>query len=127
MSGLFIYFSFLALFIASLGLFGLALYSTERRTKEIGIRKVFGGSVKGIVYMLLGDFVKWVLLANLIAWPLAWYFMHKWLQNFAYQTPISWWVFLIPAIITLLVAITTVAWQSFRTAMQNPVQALKFE
>jgi putative ABC transport system permease protein len=127
MSGLFIYFSFLALFIASLGLFGLALYSTERRTKEIGIRKVFGGSVKGIVYMLLGDFVKWVLLANLIAWPLAWYFMHKWLQNFAYQTPISWWVFLIPAIITLLFAITTVAWQSFRTAMQNPVQALKFE
>ncbi len=127
MSNLFAYFSILALLIASMGLFGLALYTTERRTKEIGIRKVFGGSVKDIVGILLGEFVQWVMLANLIAWPLAWYFMHKWLQNFAYQTPISWWVFLIPAIITLLVAITTVAWQSFRTAMQNPVQALKFE
>lgn len=127
MSRLFIYFSLLALFIASLGLFGLALYSTERRTKEIGIRKVFGGSVKGIVYMLLGDFVKWVILANLIAWPLAWYFMHNWLQNFAYRTQISWWIFMVPLLITMFIAIATVSWQSFRTAVQNPVKALRFE
>ena len=127
MSSLFIYYSLLALFIASLGLFGLALYSTERRTKEIGIRKVFGGSVKGIVYMLLADFVKWVILANLVAWPLAWYFMQDWLQNFAYRTQISWWIFLIPLIVTMFIAITTVSWQSFRTAAQNPVKALRFE
>jgi putative ABC transport system permease protein len=127
MSSLFIYFSLLALFIASLGLFGLALYSTERRTKEIGIRKVFGGSVKGIVYMLLGDFVKWVLLANLVAWPLAWYFMDDWLQNFAYRTQISWWVFMVPLAITMFIAIATVSWQSFHKAVQNPLKAMRFE
>ncbi|MBE0661689.1 MAG: ABC transporter permease [Bacteroidales bacterium] len=127
MSGIFMYFSFLALFIASLGLFGLALYTTERRTKEIGVRKVFGAPVIKIVFKLLAGFTQWVLLANLIAWPLSWYFMHKWLQNFAYQTQISWWIFLIPASITLLIAVATVSWQSFRTATQNPVKALSYE
>lgn len=127
MSGIFVYFSLLALFIASLGLFGLALFTTERRTKEIGIRKVFGAPVKGIIYMLLGEFAQWVLLANLIGWPVAWYFMNDWLQNFAYRIQISWWIFLIPAIITFSIAIVTVSWQSFRTAVQNPVKALRFE
>ena len=127
MSGIFMYFSFLALFIASLGLFGLALYTTERRTKEIGVRKVFGAPVLRIVFKLLAEFTQWVLLANLIAWPLAWYFIHKWLQNFAYQTQISWWFFLLPLFITMFIAITTVSWQSFRTATQNPVKALRYE
>ncbi len=127
MSRIFDYFSILALFIASLGLFGLALYTTERRTREIGIRKVFGGSVKEIVYMLLGEFVQWVLLANIIAWPLAWYYMSGWLQNFAYRTDIPRLLFLIPAVVSMLIAIATVSWQSFRTAVQNPVKALRYE
>ncbi|MBE0639664.1 MAG: ABC transporter permease [Bacteroidales bacterium] len=127
MTNLFIYFSVLALFIAAIGLFGLALYTTERRTKEIGIRKVFGGSVQQILKLLTREFIRWVIIANLIAWPLAWYFMHIWLQNFAYQTNISWWIFALSAIFSLLIALITVSWQSIRATLKNPVEALRWE
>jgi putative ABC transport system permease protein len=127
MTNLFIYFSVLALFIAAIGLFGLALYTTERRTKEIGIRKVFGGSVQQILKLLTREFIRWVIIANLIAWPLAWYFMHTWLQHFAYQTNIAWWIFALSAIFSLLIALITVSWQSIRATMKNPVEALRWE
>jgi len=127
MTNLFIYFSVLALFIAATGLFGLALYTTERRTKEIGIRKVFGGTVRQILKLLTKEFVRWVIVANLIAWPLGWYFMHTWLQNFAYQTNIAWWIFVLSALLSLVIAIITVSWQSIRATMKNPVDALRYE
>ena len=127
MSNLFIYFSILAVFIASLGLFGLALYTTERRTQEIGVRRVFGGTVTQISRLLLNEFTRWVALANLLAWPLAWYFLHRWLQNFAFQTSIAWWIFALTGLISLTVALITVSWQSIRTALKNPVEALRYE
>ncbi len=127
MSSLFSYFSVLALLIAAMGLFGLALYATEQRTREIGIRKVFGGSVGRILRMLLREFLQWVLIANLIAWPLAWFFMHNWLGNFAYRSTITWWVFLLSAAASLVIAVITVSWQSIRTARQNPVKSLRYE
>nr|NQU90864.1 ABC transporter permease [Bacteroidota bacterium] len=127
MSTLFIYFSVLAVFIAAMGLFGLTLYTTERRTREIGIRKVFGGSVKQILNLLLREFIQWVIVANLIAWPVAWYFMDGWLNNFAYQTHIAWWIFLLSAIVSLIIALVTVTWQSIRSALQNPVDSLRYE
>lgn len=127
MSNLFVYFSILAVFIASLGLFGLAMYNTERRTKEIGVRRVFGGTVGQISRLLLGEFSMWVLLANLVAWPFAWYFLHRWLQQFAFQTRIAWWIFALTGLISLAVALATVSWQSIRTALKNPVDALRYE
>lgn len=127
MSNLFIYFSILAVFIASLGLFGLALYTTERRTQEIGVRRVFGGTVTQISRLLLGEFTRWVALANLLAWPLAWYFLHRWLQNFAFQTSIAWWIFVLTGMISLMVALITVSWHSIRTALKNPVESLRYE
>jgi len=127
MTNLFIYFSVLALFIAAIGLFGLALYTTERRTREIGIRKVFGGSIQQILKLLTREFIRWVVIANLIAWPLAWYFMHTWLQNFAYQTNIAWWIFALSAIFSLMIALITVSWQSIRATLQNPVESLRYQ
>jgi putative ABC transport system permease protein len=127
MTNLFIYFSALALFIAAIGLFGLALYTTERRTKEIGIRKVFGGSVKQILKLLTKEFIRWVIVANLIAWPLAWFFIHTWLQNFAYQTNIAWWIFAVSGILSFFIALVTVSWQSIRATMKNPMDALRYE
>jgi putative ABC transport system permease protein len=120
-------FSALAIVIACLGLFGLASFTTEQRTKEIGIRKVLGASVSGIVAMLSRDFLKLVMLANLIAWPLAWWGMRQWLQDFAYRTPISWWIFGLAAVLALLIALLTVSFHAFRAAISNPVQALRNE
>lgn len=120
-------FSALAIFIACLGLYGLASFTTEQRTKEIGIRKVLGASVSGIVAMLSKDFLKLVLVANLIAWPLAWYGMHQWLQDFAYRTDISWWIFGLAASLALFIAVLTVSFQAVRAAVSNPVEALRNE
>jgi putative ABC transport system permease protein len=117
----------LAIFIACLGLFGLATYAAEQRIKEIGIRKVLGASVRGIVGMLTRDFLKLVMAAALIAFPLAWFTMHHWLQDFAYRISISWWIFLIAAAIASLIALVTVSFQAVRAAMTNPVQSLKSE
>jgi len=124
---LFQFFVLLALFISSLGLFGLASFIAERRTKEVGIRKVLGSTVKEIVWLLASDFSKWVLIANLIAWPLAWFSMHRWLQNFAYQTTINLWFFLFAGLLTLFVALITISFQTIKTAMSNPVDILKCE
>jgi putative ABC transport system permease protein len=117
----------LAIIISCLGLFGLASYSAERRTKEIGIRKVLGATVNGIVSLLSKDFLKLVLISNLIAWPLAWLTLHKWLQDFAYRVNISWWVFIIAGLASLLIAQLTVSFQAIRAAIMNPVKSLRTE
>ena len=120
-------FAFIALFISCLGLFGLASFTTENRTKEIGIRKVLGASVLNIINMLTEDFVKWVLLANIIAWPAAYYFVNNWLKNFAYHIEINWWVFISSGAIALLIALATVSTYAIKAATANPVKSLKYE
>jgi len=124
---LFLNFSVLAIFISCLGLLGLASYSTMQRTKEIGIRKVIGSSVSGIVNLLSKDFLKLVFISFLIAAPVSWYLMYKWLQDFAYRTKISWWVFAIAGITALLIALLTISVQAIRAAMANPVKSLRTE
>ena len=106
---------------------GLSIFMCKKRTKEIGIRKVNGSSVTEIVQMLNMVFIKWLLLAFVIAIPLAWYASQQWLQNFAYQTRISWWIFILAGIIALLIVMLTVSWQSFKVAGRNPVEALRYE
>jgi putative ABC transport system permease protein len=120
-------FSFLAILIACLGLFGLATYMAEQRTKEIGIRKVLGASVSGIVQMLSKDFVKLVLIACVFAIPLAWWGTSEWLQNFAYRVSIGWWVFAAAAVIALIIAVLTVSSQAVKAALSNPVKSLRTE
>jgi putative ABC transport system permease protein len=120
-------FALLALFIASIGLFGLSIYSTERRTKEIGLRKVNGAKVTEILIMLNTDFLIWVAVAWLISCPIAWFVMEKWLMNFAYRTELSWWVFASAGLIAFGVAALTVSWLSWRAATRNPVEALRYE
>ena len=117
----------LAIFISCLGLFGLASYAAERRIKEIGIRKVMGASVGSIVALLSRHFVRLVLLANVIAWPLAWFAVHRWLEDYAYRIPISWWVFLAAGILALGIALVTVSILAMRAAMANPVKSLRSE
>ena len=124
---IFNYFSLLAIFIACLGLFGLTSFIISRRIKEIGIRKVMGASVGQIIKLLSLDFVKWVLLANVIAWPVCWYFMDKWLQKFAFYAQIDVLIFIISGIITLVIALLTVIFHTYRAANANPVKALKYE
>jgi putative ABC transport system permease protein len=120
-------FACLAVFIACLGLLGLASFTASQRTKEIGIRKVLGATTSGILVLLNKDFVKRVLVANLIAWPLAYYAMNKWLQNFAYRIRINIWMFLVSAVIALVIALLTVSYQSLRAARGNPVDSLRYE
>lgn len=124
---LFFNFAVLAIFISCLGLLGLASYSTLQRTREIGIRKVLGASVSGIVNLLSVDFLKLVIASFFIAMPLAWYFMHKWLQDFAYRIDISWWVFVLAGILAIMVAIATISFQAIKAAMSNPVKSLRSE
>ena len=127
MQGIFYGFAGLSLLIACLGLFGLSIFVVERKVKEIGIRKVLGASVPGIVGLLSKDFLKLVLIAAVIASPLAWYFMHEWLQDFAYRINIGWWVFGIAGAIALLIALFTVSFRAIRAAMANPVNSLRTE
>ncbi len=124
---LFGYFTFFAVFIACLGLFGLAAFTTQQRKKEIGVRKVLGASVAGVVGMLSKDFVKLVLAANVIAWPVAYFAMNKWLQDFAYRIEIGWWVFALAGGLALLIALLTVSTQAIKAALANPVEALRYE
>jgi putative ABC transport system permease protein len=125
---LFLSFSTLAIVIACLGLFGLAAHAAEQRTKEIGIRKVLGASVSGIVRMLSMDFIKLVFISILIASPLAWWFMNKWfLQDFAYRENIQWWIIAIAGIASILIALVTISFQSIKAALTNPVKSLKSE
>lgn len=120
-------FSALAIILSCIGLFALASYAMARRTKEIGIRKVNGATITQILSLLNRDFLKWVVLAFLIAVPLAWYGLEKWLEGFAYKTTMSWWIFALAGLITLSIALLTVSWQSFRAATANPVEALREE
>jgi len=127
MQAVFYGFASLSLLIACLGLFGLSIFVAERKIKEIGIRKVLGASVAGIVGLLSKDFLKLVLLSILIASPLAWYFMNNWLQDFAYRINISWWVFVAAGIVAVLIALITVSIQSVKAAIANPVKSLRTE
>ena len=120
-------FAGLTVFIASLGLLGLAIFMAEQRTKEIGIRKVLGASVTSILTLLSKDFLKLVLLANLIAWPLAWWGMHQWLQDFEYRISISLWIFALAGVVAVLIALLTISLQAIKAAVSNPVKALRSE
>jgi putative ABC transport system permease protein len=124
---LFLNFAILAIFISCLGLLGLASYSTIQRTKEIGIRKVMGASVSNIVNLLSIDFLKLVFISFVIAAPLAWYFMHQWLKDFAYRININWWIFLAAGVTAVLVALFTISFQAIKAAIANPVKSLRSE
>ncbi|MGH2564479.1 MAG: ABC transporter permease, partial [Ginsengibacter sp.] len=124
---LFITFAVFAIFIGCLGLFGLVTYAAEQRTKEIGVRKVLGASVSGIVAMLSKDFAKLVLIASVIAFPVAWWAMNKWLQSFAYRIHIGWWVFVIAGLTAILIALITVSFQAIKAAIANPAKSLRTE
>ncbi|MDH4272461.1 MAG: hypothetical protein OEW18_10870, partial [Candidatus Aminicenantes bacterium] len=120
-------FTLLAIFVACIGLLGLASFAVEQRTKEIGIRKVLGASVQGLVLLLSSEFARWVALANLIAWPLAYYLMTRWLRSFAYRTGIGLLPFLFSALIVLGVAALTVGYHAVRSAVAKPVDSLRYE
>ncbi len=119
--------SVFAVLVACLGLFGLSIFMAQQKTKEIGIRKTLGASVSGILYLLSKEFMKWILAANIIAWPLSYFFMEKWLQDYAYRTSINWWIFIVTGGISILIAITTVSFQAIKAATANPVESLKYE
>ena len=120
-------FALLAIVITCLGLFGLAAYTAERRTKEIGVRKVLGASVTGIAGLLSKDFLKLVILSSLISFPIAWWLMHNWLQNFAYRVQINWWVFIVAAVLAIVIALFTISFQAIKAALSNPVKSLRTE
>ena len=124
---IFITFTSLAIVIACLGLFGLAAYAAEQRTKEIGIRKVLGANISTIVAMLSKDFIKLVLIAIVLAAPLAWWAMNLWLQGFAYRQNMQWWVFAASGSGAIFIAFITVSFQSIKAALSNPVNSLKSE
>ncbi len=120
-------FAIIAILIASLGLYGLISFIASQKIKEIGIRKVNGARISEILAMLNKDFIKWVVIAFVIATPIAYYTMHKWLENFAYKTTLSWWIFALAGLLALGIALLTVSWQSWRAATRNPVEALRYE
>ncbi|MDA3953757.1 MAG: ABC transporter permease [Bacteroidales bacterium] len=127
MGKLFCYFSFLAIFISCLGLFGISVFATEQRIKEIGIRKTLGASSANIIYILNTEFVKLLVVAYIIACPIAYYFTVSWLQDFVFRTELSWWIFVLAGIAVLLISIITVSWQSYNSARRNPVESLRYE
>lgn len=120
-------FSILAVSICVLGIVGMAMFSIRRRIKEIGIRKVNGAQAWEVITLLNRDFAKWVVLAFVIATPIAWFIMHRWLENFAYKTSLSWWIFAMAGLLAMGIALLTVSWQSWRAATRNPVEALRYE
>ena len=124
---IFRYFTALTVFIAFLGLFGLASFMAERRTKEIGIRKVLGAGISGIVMLLTREFARWVLVANVFAWPAAYYVSRRWLQGFAYRIDLGWEIFVFSAVTALIIAVATVSYQAVKAATANPIKALRYE
>ncbi len=120
-------FTLLAIFISCLGLFGMAAYIAEQRTREISIRKVFGAEMPTLVYIMTRDFMRWIIIANIIAWPIAWYAMKRWLENYIYHTKISIWFFVIAALVSIFIAVLTVALHAIRTARRNPATVLSTE
>ena len=126
-AGLLTIFTFISIVICSMGLLGISLLMAQQRVKEIGIRKVNGARISEVMAMLNKDFVKWIAIAFVIAVPVAWYAMHKWLENFAYKTNLSWWIFALAGALALGIALLTVSWQSWKAATRNPVEALRYE
>jgi putative ABC transport system permease protein len=124
---LFKVFAFIAIFISCLGLFGLMTYTAQLKTREIGIRKVLGATVLSVTGLLAKDFIVLVLLAIFIASPVGWYFMDRWLQDFAYRVEIGWWVFPVSGAIALLIAIVTIGFQAIKAGLANPVKSLRTE
>ncbi|MCB2195661.1 MAG: ABC transporter permease [Bacteroidetes bacterium] len=122
-----ILFTIVALFISMLGLFGLATFITLQRTKEIGIRKANGANIQNLIFMLVAEFVRWVLLALIISVPVAFIYLKSWLQNFSYQTQLSWWVFAVSGLFVLFIAFLSVIVQSYRASLKNPVESLRYE
>jgi ABC-type antimicrobial peptide transport system permease subunit len=122
-----LYFSILAIIVSCLGLFGLSIYTIGQRIKEIGIRKVLGASVGSIVTLLSKDFLKLVALGILIASPVAWYALHKWLEAFAYKINVGWWIFLFSGSLVVIIAFFTISFQSVRAALMNPAKSLRSE
>ena len=127
MGKLFNVFSVLSIIVSCLGLFGLATFATQKRVKEIGVRKVLGASVTGIVSMLSKDFLKLVAISSVIAFPVAWWAMHQWLQNFAYHAAVSWWIFLLAAVLAVAIALATISFQAIKAARMNPTKSLRSE
>jgi putative ABC transport system permease protein len=124
---IFTIFACIAIFIACLGLFGLSAFSITQRIKEIGIRKVLGASVNNLLLLLSKDFLKLVLIAAIIAFPVAWFSMNKWLQDFAYRIDIQWWVLAVAGIVAALIAFVTISFQAAKAALSNPVKSLRTE
>jgi putative ABC transport system permease protein len=124
---IFILFTIVAYIISAIGLFTISLYETRKRIKEIGIRKVNGAKVSEILAMLNKDFLKWVAVAFVIATPIAYFAMHKWLENFAYKTNLSWWIFALAGLLALGIALLTVSFQSWKAASKNPIESLRYE
>ena len=120
-------FALISIMLSSLGVFALASFKIQRQEKEIGIRKVNGARNSEILLMLNRDFVKWVLIGFVVATPLAYYAMNKWLENFAYKTTLSWWIFALSGLLALMIAMLTVSWKSWKAATKNPVEALRYE
>ena len=120
-------FSCLAIFVSCLGLFGLAAFVAEQRTKEIGVRKVLGAPMSNIMWLLTGQFIKWVIVANLIAWPVGYWIMNRWLQGFAFRASLSIWIFLASGLAALTIAALTVSSQVIKAALANPAESLKYE
>jgi putative ABC transport system permease protein len=120
-------FASLAVLISCLGLFGLAAYTAERRTKEIGVRRVLGASISGVAALLSRDFLRLVMLASLIAFPIAWWLMNHWLQDYQYRISISFWIFVIAGALAFLIAVITISSQAIRAAMANPAKSLRSE
>lgn len=127
MSSMLLYFAILAIVIACMGLFGLALFNTEQRTREIGVRKVFGSSVSGVILLISGKFSRWVLLANILAWPVAYLIVKQYMQMYAYKINLPVWIFFLAAAGVYLIAILTISLQSYRAGMTNPGDALRYE
>jgi putative ABC transport system permease protein len=120
-------FTFMALFICSMGLLGMSLLTTQQRTKEIGIRKVNGAGIYQILILLNRSFIKWILVSFVFAVPCAFFVMKQWLESFAYKTSLSWWIFALAGMIAILIALITISLQSWKAASRNPVEALKYE
>jgi putative ABC transport system permease protein len=120
-------FSVVAIILACMGLFGLISHNMNRRIKEIGIRKILGATVNSIVFIMIRDLLKWVVLANVVAWPLAWFIMNKWLQNFAYRIEISLWIFVLSGGIALILAMATVSLQAIKAAVADPIKSIRYE
>jgi putative ABC transport system permease protein len=127
MGSIFQIFTVLGLFISCLGLYGLSSYLLEQRTKEIGIRKVLGASLPRILLMVSKEFSKWIILANIAAWPIIYFAMKKWLENFAYRISIPLWFFLLSAAVVLVTTLLTISYQSVKAAMTNPADSLRYE